>query len=191
MRSSLRDLILAGLFAALTAVAAQLSFKLPITGVPFTLQVLTVLLAGLLLGARWGAAALAAYVALGAAGVPVFAGFKSGLGVLLGPTGGYLFSYPVAALVTGLAAGTGARAGLGRLALAALAGLLVIYAGGAGWAVLVGGKGFLAVMSGWVLPFVPYDLAKAALAVAVARSVRAALAATGRDQAAAGLARGL
>lgn len=179
MRTNLRDLVLAGLFAALTAVAAQLSFTLPVTGVPFTLQVLVVLLAGLLLGARWGAVSMVVYLALGAAGLPVFAKFSSGVGTLLGPTGGYLWSYPLAAFVTGLFARPRAGEGFRRLFLAGLPGLLIIYAGGAGWVVLVGGKAVGVVMAGWVVPFVPYDLAKVGLAAGLARSVRAALQAMG------------
>jgi biotin transport system substrate-specific component len=70
--------------------------------VPFTLQVLALILSGLLLGPRYGALAQAVYVLVGAVGVPVFSEFSGGLGVILGPTGGYLLSYPVAAAVAGL-----------------------------------------------------------------------------------------
>ena len=90
------------LMAAVTAVAAQIA--VPIPPVPFTLQVLAVILSGLLLGPRYGALAQAIYVLVGAVGVPVFAEFSGGLGVILGPTGGYLVSYPIAAAVAGLAA---------------------------------------------------------------------------------------
>ena len=75
----------------------------PFSPVPFTLQVPAVVLSGLLLGPRYGALAQAIYLLVGAVGVPVFAEFKGGLGVLLGPTGGYLLSYPIAAAVAGLA----------------------------------------------------------------------------------------
>ncbi len=92
------------LMAAVTAVAAQIA--VPIFPVPFTLQVLAVVLSGLLLGPRYGALAQAIYLLVGAIGVPVFAEFRGGLGVLLGPTGGYLLSYPLAAAIAGLAAGT-------------------------------------------------------------------------------------
>ena len=78
--------------AGVTAVAAQIAIPTP--PVPFTLQVLAVILSGLLLGLRHGALAQAVYVSVGAVGVPVFAEFSGGLGVLLGPTGGYLFHTP-------------------------------------------------------------------------------------------------
>ncbi len=83
------------LMAAVTAVAAQIA--VPIPPVPFTLQVLAVILSGLLLGPRYGALAQAIYVLVGAVGVPVFAEFSGCMGVVLGPSGGYLVSYPIAA----------------------------------------------------------------------------------------------
>src|SRR5215208_6670677 len=125
------------LMAAVTAVAAQIAIPLPFSPVPFTLQVLAVILSGLLLGPRYGALAQVVYVLLGAVGLPVFAQFSGGLGVVLGPTGGYLLSYPVAAAVAGLAAGAArsaprARALLSSFLLGCVA-LAVIYAVGAGW----------------------------------------------------------
>src|ERR687893_428051 len=90
------------LMAAVTAVAAQIT--VPIEPVPFTFQVLAVILSGLLLGPRYGALAQAIYVLVGAVGVPVFAGFRGGLGIVFGDTGGGPLSYPLAAAVAGLAA---------------------------------------------------------------------------------------
>src|SRR5918992_6384960 len=95
------------LMAAVTAMAAQIT--VPIEPVPFTFQVLAVILSGLLLGPRYGALAQAIYVLVGAVGVPVFAGFRGGLGIVFGDTGGYLLSYPLAAAVAGLAAYAVAR----------------------------------------------------------------------------------
>jgi biotin transport system substrate-specific component len=176
----LRNLILAALFAALTAVVAQYKFFLPgVPGVPVTLQVLVVFLAGGLLGPVAGAVAMLLYVLLGAVGLPVYAGGASGMQVLLGPTGGYLFSYPLAAAVIGLLAPAYRAPRLWRTGAAMLAGLIIIYAGGAGWAVLLGGKAFAAVLNGWVLPFVPFDIAKLALATSLATAVNRALVAQG------------
>src|ERR687883_1886220 len=125
------------LMAAVTAVAAQIAIPLPFSPVPFTLQVLAVILSGLLLGPRYGALAQAVYVLVGTVGVPVFAGFSGGLGVILGPTGGYLVSYPIAAAVAGLAvpAVTGAarRRALSLGFLWGCASLAVIYALGVTW----------------------------------------------------------
>ena len=179
MRTSrLRNLVLAAVMAALIAAVAPVRFFLPgVPAVPVTLQVLVVLLAGGLLRPAWGAAAMGLYLLLGAGGLPVFAGGSAGLQVLAGPTAGYLWSYPLAAAVVGALAPAGT--GFGRLAGAMLAGLAVIYAGGAGWAWLIGGQGLAAVLTGWVLPFVPFDLAKVAAAAVGAAAVRRALARTG------------
>jgi biotin transport system substrate-specific component len=172
----LRNLILGALFAALTGVIAQVSFYLPgMAVVPVTLQVLAVLLAGALLGPRWGATAMLLYLFLGAIGLPVFAHGASGFGVLVGPTAGYLYAYPVAATVVGLIASAARRPSFVRLIIGMLAGLLVIYVGGAGWAILMGGKAFGVVVSGWVLPFVPLDLVKVVLAAYLAQKVGRAL----------------
>ena len=88
-----------GSFALLTALGAQI--VLPTIPVPFTLQTFFVLLSGALLGPRKGAAAQMSYLAMGASGLPVFAGFAGGFPYLLGPTGGYLIAFPFAAFVTG------------------------------------------------------------------------------------------
>lgn len=172
----LRNLVLAALFTAITAVSAQASFVFPaVSAVPFTLQTLAVVLTGALLSPGWAFASLAVYVALGAVGAPVYAMGKAGFGVLLGPTGGYLFSYPLAAATVSLLAHTNFY----RMLLATLAGAVVIYLGGGGWAMLVGGQTAAAVWSLWVLPFVPYDLIKVFVAAAIGSRVRVALLAAG------------
>jgi biotin transport system substrate-specific component len=177
---NLRNMVLASLFAALLAVVAQFKFVLPaVPNVPVTLQVLVVFLAGGLLGPVWGAAAMGLYVLLGAVGLPVYAGGTAGLQVLLGVTGGYLLSYPLAAAVVGLLAPAHLSPRLWRTALAMLAGLAVIYTGGGGWAMLLGGKAFAVVLNGWVLPFVPLDLVKLAIATSLCTAINRALAALG------------
>lgn len=166
--------------AAVTAVAAQIT--VPISPVPFTLQVLAVILSGLLLGVRTGALAQAIYVLVGAVGVPVFAGFKGGLGIVLGPTGGYLISYPIAAAVAGLAAHTVARASRRKALwtgfLWGCAGLAVIYTLGATWLAVVAGLSPAEALATGVLPFVVFDLIKVALAALVAVAAAPAIAPT-------------
>ena len=178
--------VMTALMALLTAVGAQIAIPLPFTPVPVTLQVLVVLLSGLLLGVRRGASAQLSYLVLGAVGAPVFAGFSGGLGHLLGPTGGYLFSYPFAAAAAGLAfplvtvAATGA-ARWRTVAVATVTGLLglgVIYTIGTVWlAFEMQLSGGVAVAQG-VLPFVTVDLAKVVLAALIAAGVAPKL--TGR-----------
>ena len=165
----------AALMAALTAVGAQITIPLPFTPVPFTLQVPMVVLSGLLLGARYGALSQVVYLLLGAVGLPVFAGFNSGLGIILGPTGGYLISYPFAAAVAGLAAGAVAAGTRGRAVASGtvfgLLGLLVIYALGATWLAVQSGLTPGAALVAGVLPFVPFDVVKVVLAALLAAAV--------------------
>ena len=170
------------LMAAVTAVAAQITIPLPLSPVPFTLQVPAVVLSGLLLGSRYGALAQAIYVLVGAVGVPVFAGFRGGLGVVFGPTGGYLLSYPLAAAVAGLAAYAVARSARRRALTSSflwgVAALAVIYAIGATWlSVATDLPPAVAVAQG-VLPFVVFDLVKVALAALVAVGAAPAIAAS-------------
>ena len=168
----------AALMAAVTAVAAQIA--IPLQPVPFTLQVLAVILCGLLLGARLGALAQAIYVLVGAVGVPVFSSFTGGLGHVLGPTGGYLISYPVAAAVAGLAADTVATAPRVRALLTGFlwgcAGLAVIYVFGTTWLALVSHLSPATAVATAVAPFVAFDLIKVALATLVAVAAAPAIA---------------
>ena len=168
------------LMAAVTAVAAQITIPLPFSPVPFTMQVLAVILSGLLLGPRYGALAQAIYVLIGAVGVPVFAAFTGGLGIVLGPTGGYLISYPLAAAVAGLAAyaarNAPRRQALVRSIAAGTGALAVIYAIGATWLAVQSGLPLSVALAQGVVPFVPLDLVKVALSALVATAAAPAIA---------------
>lgn len=96
-----KAMIFAALFASLTAAVSFFKIPLPFTPVPVTLQTLMVLLSGAMLGSSYGALAMIVYLILGIIGLPVFSGGTSGFGVIAGPTGGYLLSYPFAAFVIG------------------------------------------------------------------------------------------
>lgn len=169
--ASIHRLVWTALLAACIAVGAWL--QLPIGAVPITLQPLFVFLAGYLLGPAGGAAAVALYVAAGVLGLPVFAGGKAGLGVLLGPTGGYLVGFVLGAATTGLAARRGAPLGWVRGAAAGALALAIAYAVGATrLAQVLHFDARKAVVVG-VLPFVAFDAVKVALALVVARQLRA------------------
>lgn len=157
------------LFAALIAVGAFIT--VPFLGpVPFTLQPLVVLLAGMILGPRLAPVSVVVYLLLGVV-APVYAGGQAGIGVLLGPTGGYLAGFVPAAWLTGTLACRGSPS-LARFALAGLAGLVPIYALGATWLGL-----HLEVESLWgvlvvgVLQFAPLDAVKALVAASLARGL--------------------
>ncbi len=161
------------LAAGVLALGSQFALPIPGTPVPITLQPMLVVLAGLLLGPADGATAMFLYLVAGAAGLPVFAPMGApGLLRLLGPTGGYLLAYPAAAAVAG-------RFGAGRSsyamrAIAAAAGILVLYAGGiAQLAVITGSLGRAAILG--VVPFVAIDAVKALVAAALAGFRRRAI----------------
>jgi biotin transport system substrate-specific component len=155
--------------ALVVAAASQAAVPLPLTPVPMTLQPLAVLLVGGLLGPRMGAVSLVAYLAMGAAGLPVFTpGGAPGLARLFGPTGGYLLAYPFAAALVGAVA---ARGTWPALLAAPLLGIAAVHAGGLSQLVILTGSAHAALAAG-VLPFVLGDLVKVALAALVLRRGR-------------------
>lgn len=155
-------------FALLTALGAQV--RIPLTPVPITMQTFFVLLGGLMLGSRLGASAQTLYVALGALGVPMFAGRGLGFAYLLGPTGGYLVGFVAAAWLVGqLARGLdpkGPRAAWQVMAVLA-AGTVAVYVPGVYWLARMTGMGFRLALVAGVLPFLPGDALKAVLAASV------------------------
>ncbi len=169
------------LLTGLTAAAAQISVPLPFSPVPFTFQPMVVLLGGLALGARLGASAQVLYLMAGIAGLPVFAAsgtLPQGIFRLMGPTGGYLLSYPAAAFLVGRLAERGFDRKYLTSVLAMLAGLVVIYASGTSMLALItrpvstsASAAFQnAVLTG-VVPFVAADLVKVLLAAGVVPSI--------------------
>jgi biotin transport system substrate-specific component len=154
----------------LTAVAAQFSVPLPFTSVPFTLQPVVVLIGGLALGARLGCLSQVLYLGAGMAGFPVFAAspiLPPGVLRFLGPTGGYLMAYPVAAFVVGYMAERGFDRRYITSILAMVVGLAVIYAGGVAWLALfarIGNQsaavGIQAALASGLYPFLAADLVK-------------------------------
>lgn len=172
-----RNVVMAGLLTAVMAASGWVSIPVP-GAVPITLQVFGVVLAALLLEPAWAAASLAVYVVLGAIGAPVFAGGQGGLGVLFGPTGGYLTGFVLAAylgaLVRSRLVGLGNRELIADIAAAAVV-ILVVYS--AGWAqlALVLHLGPLPSFVAGVAPFLVPDAIKAAVAIIIATAVRRAV----------------
>jgi biotin transport system substrate-specific component len=166
--SRVRKLVYAALFAALTAVSAWVAIPLY---VPITLQTFFVILSGAVLGPYFGFLSMAVYLLMGFAGLPVFARGQSGLGVLAGPTGGYLVGFLLCAVVTGLIVKMRKEPGFLWYVLALAAGTVVIYACGLAQLSLVlhmpPDKAFLA----GVLPFIPADILKIITAAYVARKL--------------------
>ena len=155
----------------LTIVAAQVSIPLPFTPVPFTLQPMIVLLGGAALGARLGMASQILYLAIGLAGLPVFAAspiLPQGFGRLLGPTGGYLMSYPFAAFAAGYLAQRGFDRRYLTSVLAMGAGLAIIFACGVAWLAWGAPRlGLTTAVATGLVPFIPADIVKVLLAATV------------------------
>jgi len=155
------------LFAAAVAAASQIALPLPGTPVPITLQPMLVILAGMMLGPSVGAASMMLYLAAGAAGLPVFTPLGApGIARFMGPTGGYLLAYPVAAYVAGALARRTATL-RGRW-LAGVAGIAVIYVGGIAVLSLLDASVTRAIQLG-VTPFAALDVVKALVAAAIVR----------------------
>lgn len=168
MRSSLRAWLLCALFAALTVICAQLVIPLPM--VPLSLSLLAVILAGALLGPKLGALSMVIYTLLGLVGVPVFASFGAGPGVLFGKTGGYILGYILAAFLTGLLLRK--EKGFGSTCRAMAVGTLGCYAFGTAWFMAITGLGLWASLGYCVFPFLPGDVVKVLLGAWLAQRLR-------------------
>lgn len=158
-----------GLGALLVALSAQVALPVPFSPVPMTLQPLAVLVVGGLLGAGAGLGALVLYLALGIMGLPVFAAGGSGIVRLLGPTGGYLLSFPIAAWIAGvtvspaLIAGAAKSREVFRVLLGCALAMASIHIGGVAQLALLGGDPGVAFRVGF-FPFLTGDLLKVGLA---------------------------
>jgi biotin transport system substrate-specific component len=162
----LRDLILTALGALFVAALAQVKIALPFTPVPLTGQTFAVLLVGAVLGSRRAAASMALYIALGAFGLPVFAGGASGVAYLSGATLGYLVGFVLGAYATGLLAERGLERSMQTSILPFLVGTVVIYFCGVAWLTVVLGSLSKALAAG-LIPFLIGDAIKLVAAALV------------------------
>ena len=172
-KSATYSIVITALFAALTAVFSQIS--IPIGPVPINLAMLSVFVAGGLLGIRRAMISQLVYVLLGAVGVPVFAGFKGGFAALAGPTGGYIIGYILAEGTIALICHFWNKKVV-ALIVAMVAGLAVCYAFGTAWFMVIymkntGPVGLMTVLGWCVFPFIIPDLVKMALAIAITKAV--------------------
>lgn len=163
-RGKTYSIVITAMFAALTAVFSQIS--IPIGPVPINLALLSVFVAGGLLGIKRAVISQLVYVLIGAVGLPVFAGFKGGVGALTGPTGGYIIGYVLAAGAVALITAVWNKK-LPALIVSMLAGLVICYAFGTAWFVISSGTNLLAALSSCVFPFLPGDALKIAAAAAL------------------------
>ena len=165
------------LMAAVTCILAPMS--LPIGPVPISLTNLAIYLSLYLLGWKWGTVSYLVYVVIGAVGVPVFSGFTGGLGKLAGPTGGYIVGFVPMAVLAGLVIDRYRSRGLQLAGM--IVGTAVCYAFGTAWFCFVMDSTPMAALSLCVIPFIPGDLVKMALAMWVGPLIRGRLAKAGLD----------
>ena len=157
MKITVKDMCLIAIFTAVIAALAQLT--IPVPGIPLTMQTFAVPLAGAVLGAKKGALSAFVYILLGAMGAPVFHAFQGGIGMIAGPTGGFILAFPLYAFIVGFAADKNNRL---WLATGLVIGMTVLFLlGGIIFPVFIFPRvSFQAAFLGWVLPFLLPDLIK-------------------------------
>ena len=170
---STKELALTGMSAAILAVISQISLPMP-TGVPITIQVFGVVLVSTVLGWRLGSLAALVYVLLGAVGLPIFANFKGGLSAITGLTGGYIWSWPLMALICGTRLRTGSKTLNTFFAffLPIIGTLVNETMGGLQWAALAENMSVLGVFTYSMTMFIPKDIVLTIIAVIVGMPIR-------------------
>ena len=169
---SLRNITSCALFTALIAILAQFSIPLPFSPVPFTGQVLGVLLTIMVLERKQAFLSVFAYILLGTAGAPVFSMARGGPFMLIGPTGGYLWGFIPAVIIGAWIMEYTAKYSFFRASLALFSALLTIYLCGVTQLMIVLHYNFLQAFSLGVLPFIPFDLIKAYMAIVLGMNIR-------------------
>lgn len=160
-KNTLLDIVFIAMFIAIITVCSQIS--IPMGQIPFTLQTLGVFIAASMLGTKRGLLSVIVYILMGIVGLPVFAGFSGGVGVLFGPTGGYIFGFIFTALIVGIMSDK-----LGKkfwvLIVSMISGLAVCYLFGTVWFMAVTKTDFLAALMLCVVPYLIADGLKIAVA---------------------------
>ncbi len=169
MKLSIRDLIICSLFASITAILSQISIPLPFTTVPLTMQVFAVMLCGMLLGSKLGFISQIIYLAIGAIGIPVFAQMSGGPGVILGPTGGFLLSFPIISFIVGYFSNKG-KSEI-SVVIGMVVALFISYLIGTFQFCLIMNVSFISGLMACVLPFIVIDIIKIGLVYVVGMSV--------------------
>jgi len=169
-RLAAKDIILIGMFAACMVVISQISVPMP-TGVPITIQVFGIALIGSALGWKRGLYAVCTYILLGVAGLPVFSSFKGGISVLVSFTGGYIWAWPLMAVLCGIP--TAPPRQLIKSSFPALLGLAFVeVVGAAQWSLLAGDKTFPVIMVYALTAFIPKDIILTLMGIWAGKEIR-------------------
>lgn len=166
---SIQDICSVAIMAALTAVMAQISIPMPL-GVPMTMQTFAVTLAGVILGSKRGALSMVVYLLIGSVGVPVFSNMGGGIQYLVGPTGGFLLSFPIMAYLIGV--GVEKKRQKGMFSLYLILGTLVNYVVGVAMYCVLMDSTIWVGISACVIPFIPTAVVKAIAAAVLGLQVR-------------------
>lgn len=177
-----KNLVITAMMTAVTVVCSIIVIPLPFSPVPFTLSLLAVYLSGALLDKKYAAMVQILYILLGLVGLPVFSGFRGGPGAVVGPTGGYLVTYPLMAFVTAWIAEKIGRQKWYAFYPGMALGLALCYALGTAWLAVSAHMGFGAALLVGVVPFAVLDVIKIVIASALAFAVGRAMAKMGLRQ---------
>ncbi len=171
VKLNLRMTVHVALFTALIIIGGYISVPLPVGPVPIVLADFFVMVTGLFLGLKWGLTSVALYLFLGTLGLPVFASGTSGLAVLSGPTGGFLFGYLFLVAAVGLISHRGKQS-FAKVIIALVVGNILLYAVGVPWLKAVLKCGWAAALAAGLLPFIPGIIIKIIVAFALTRTLR-------------------
>lgn len=172
-KTSTKNLVLTSMFTAILCVMAQISIPTPM--IPFTMSLFAIFLIGALLPPRLALMSVLAYVLLGAFGLPVFAGFKGGLHVVAGMTGGFIMAYPLMSFVTALSYKIVKKYKIAALSIGMLLSLILCYLIGSLWFSYSTGNSFYYALTVCVVPYILFDLIKVGLAISVSTVLREAI----------------
>ena len=174
-RKITKAIVFTALFAALIAACAFISIPVPGTPIPIVLQNMMVVLSGMLIGPILGTASTLLFIIAGILGLPVFSGGTGGFAKIMGPTGGFIIGYAIAALVAGLILGRPRLDGkkhIARIIIAAVCGFVVMYIPGVLHFMNSLDKTFSETMALCVIPYIPGDLIKMVLCILISIPVR-------------------
>ncbi|MBQ7587453.1 MAG: biotin transporter BioY [Lachnospiraceae bacterium] len=172
--SKVKKMCYVALATAIICVLGPLSVNIPVSPVPISLAILGIYIAAYALSAKWGTVACIIYILIGLAGVPVLAGYTGGPQKLFGPTGGYMIGYIAVAFFTGFFIEKFENK-FYMHAVGMVIGLAICYTLGTVWLARVAGMSFGAALAAGVIPFIPMDIVKMVIAVAVGVPLRKAL----------------
>lgn len=169
MKISTKEIILCGLFASITGILSQISIPIPFTTVPLTMQVFAVLICGMILGPKLGFISQIIYIIIGAIGIPVYSQMSAGIGIMLGPTGGFIISFPIVASLVGYF--SKAYKTKTMIVLGMLLAILISYIIGTLQFCAVTQLNFVEGLMACVIPFIGIDILKIVMAYGLGTKV--------------------